>query len=173
MKANKYISKREHKLILLVAFASFIFSIAGSITYNIKADFARLEYYREQEENKAQNKPVFAGPYCFPDQHPEFLFSIILLVGLIFSSLCVTKRYLLSSIFTIASIAMFIFWFIDTRKELVYDELGIVKGVDRIFYKAGDFDLAVFFLVSILLFWQISILLRMLIKVLRKESVLP
>jgi hypothetical protein len=176
MKANNYISKiskREHKLLLVVSFAAFVFSIAGFLTYNIKADLAKSEYFREQEINEAENKPVLAGPYCFPDKHPQFLFSIILLAGSTFISLYFTQRYLLPFLFTIASLTMFGYWFFDTREALFYAESDFIKGVDRFFYNAGDFDLAVFFLSSILLFWQISILLRMLIKTTQKENGLP
>ena len=170
MKANKYISKKEHKLLLAIAFAAFIFSIAGSIAYSIKADIKRAQYYKEQEENKAQNKPVFSGPYCFPDKHPQFLFSIILLLGLTFSSLFISKRYLLSSLITIVTFSMFVDWFIDTKKLVSDNESPIVKGLERIFYNAGNIDLIVFLLVSILLFWQFSILLRMLIKTLQRKT---
>jgi len=173
MKSIRYASNKEHKLLLAVALAAFIFSIAGFLSYTIKADNERSEYYRIQEENKANNKISFSGPYCYPDKHPQLLFSIILLVGSTFFSLYFTKRYLLSSLFTAASFTTFIYWFTDTRKALAYAESDLVKGIDRIFYNAGDFDLAVLLLVSILLFWQISILLRMLIKKSQKENVLP
>ncbi len=156
-----------------IAFIAFIFSIAGFIAYNNKDSNEREAYYRIQDEKKAKNEPVFSGPYCFPDRHPQLLRSIVLFVGATFFSLCFAKRYLLSFLFTIASLTSFIYWFVDTRKELVYDELGVIKGVNRIFYKAGDFDLTVFFLVSILFFWQISILLRMLIKTLQRKNELP
>ncbi len=173
MKANRFTSNKEHKLLLAVALAAFIFSIAGFLSYTIKADNERSEYYRIQEENKANNKISFSGPYCYPDKHPQLLFSILLLVGSTFLSLCVTKRYLLSSLFTVSSFTTFVYWFFDTRKKLSYAEADFVKGIDRIFYNAGDFDLTVLLLVSIILFWQISILLRMLIKTSQKENVLP
>jgi hypothetical protein len=173
MNANRLISNKERKLLLIIAFAAFIFSIAGSVIYSVKADIKRSEYYSEQEENKAQNKPIFSGPYCFPDKHPQLLRSIVLLAGVTFFSLCFAKRYLLSSLITTASLSVFVYWFIDTRKLLSDNESPVVKGLDRIFYRAGDIDLIVFLLVSILLFWQISILLRMLIKTLQRKTELP
>jgi len=173
MKANNYISKTEHKLLLIVTLLAFIVSIAGSVAYTIKDENERQAFYREQEENKAQNNIVFAGPYCFPDRHPQVLFSIILLVGATFFSLLFTKRYLLSFLFTIASLTRFFYWFVDTRRQMFDEVSDFVKGADRFFYKAGLFDLAVLFLVSILLFWQISILLRMLMKTLQRKTELP
>ncbi|MDQ3321893.1 MAG: hypothetical protein M3525_05590 [Acidobacteriota bacterium] len=61
----------------------------------------------------------------------------------------------------------------DTKKTLFSLEITNVEGLDGIFYNAGDYDLITLLLVSILLFWQISILLRMLIKTLQKEKALP
>jgi hypothetical protein len=173
MTANNSISTKEHKLLLSITFAAFIFSFAGSISYSIKADLKRSEYFRQQEENRAQNKLSFSGPYCSPDRHPKLLSSIILLVGATFFSLCVTKRYLLSFLFTIASLTRFTYWFVDTKRQFSDDISGFVKGIDRFFYNAGAFDLAVLLLISIIFFWQISILLRMLIKTLQRKPELP
>ena len=173
MNVNRFVSNKEHKLLLAIAFAAFIFSIAGSIAYSIKADIKRAEYYKEQEEDKDQNKIVFSGPYCFPDRHPQLLLTIVLLVGTTFFSLCFAKIYLLSFLLTIASLTKFIYWFIDSRRQLFDDVSEFVKGVDRVFYNAGSFDVIVFILVSILFFWQISILLRMLIKTSLRKTDLP
>jgi Zn-dependent protease with chaperone function len=173
MKANNYISKIEHKLLLIVALAALIFSIAGSAAYAKKDSDERDEYDRIQAENIVNNEPVFSGAYCHPDKHPQFLFSIILLLGLTFCSLCFAKKYLLSSSLTFASVLMFVYWFINTQKLLSDNESPTIKGLDRLFYKAGDFDIVVCSLVSILLFWQISILLRMLVKTLQTKNELP
>ncbi len=56
MKSIRFTSNKEHKLLLAVAMAAFIFSIAGFFSYTIKADIERSEYYRIQEENKANSK---------------------------------------------------------------------------------------------------------------------
>lgn len=173
MKANNYISKTEHKLLLVVAFAALIFSIVGSAAYAKKDFDERQEYYRIQAEKIARNEPTFSGAYCFPDKHPQFLFKIILILGLTFSSLCLVKSYLPSFLLTIVSFSMYVYWFFDTKRLLASNEWTNVQGLERIFYRAGNFDFAVFSLVSILLFWQISILLRMLIKTLQKERALP
>lgn len=172
MKAS-VISNTEHRLLLALAFAALIFSISGYVSYTAKADFERSEYFRIQEEKMARNELVFSGPYCHPDRHPQLLFSIVFLSGATFLSVCFAKWYLFSSLFTVASLSRFGYWFFDTRKQLVYDELGIAKGINRVFYNVGDSDLATFLLFSILLFWQISILLRMLIKTSQRKNVLP
>lgn len=173
MEANQYISKHEHKIILIIAFAAFIFSIAGSISYSIKADNKCDAYFKEQEEDRKQGKPVFSGPYCFPDIHPELLTSIILLVSATFFALCFTKKYFLSFLLTIASLSRFLSWLFRSINQLFDDVSDFVKGVDRYFYNAGIFDLAVLFLLSILFLWQTSILLRMLIKTLQRKTELP
>ena len=171
----KIISKKEHKLLLAIAFAAFAFSIFSFVSYNVEAEIKRSEYFRQQEENRIQNKPVFSGPYCYPDRHPQFLFSIVLLIGVTFLSFCFAKLYLFSFFFTIASISRFIYQFFETGNEFLYDQLGILSGINRIFHYAGEFDpnIAVIFLLLILLFWQISILLRMLIKTSQRKNVLP
>jgi len=173
VRTHSLISNNERRLLLAVAFAAFIFSIAGSIVYSVKADIKRSEYFKEQEENKVQGKPVFSGPYCTPDRHPQLLSSIILLVGATFFSLLFAKRYLLSFLLTIAALTKFVYWFIDTKKQMSDDIADFFKGIDRIFYNAGGFDVAVLVLLSILFFWQISILLRMLIKTLQRKTGLP
>lgn len=173
MKLRRFISRAEHKLLLSIAITSFIFSIAGSVAYSIKDSNERNEYYRKQKENEAQGKPVFAGPYCFPDQHPGLLFSIVLLTGATLFSICFAKKYLFSFLLTAATLSRFVFWFNSTQRELVYDSYDLLKVTDRFLYKAGDFDLAVLFLLSFLFFWQISILFRMLIKSLQRKSTLP
>lgn len=173
MRDTEFISKRERRLILLIAFAAFIFSIVGFISYTVKEDIKRTEYFREQEENRRQNKPSFAGPYCFPDRHPELLASIIWLVGATFFALCVARKYFLPFLLTIASLSRFLSWLVSSRNQLYDDISDFVKGVDRFFYNAGNFDLAVLLFLSILFFWQISILLRILIKNLQRKTALP
>lgn len=173
MKVSEYISKRERKLILIVAFAAFIFSIVGSIVYSVKADIKRTEYFREQEENRKQGKLSFSGPYCTPDRHPQFLSTIILVVGAMFFSICLTKKYILSFLLTITALSRFLSWLIYSRKQLFDDVSDFVHGIDRVFYNAGTFDLTVLLILSILFFWQISILLRMLIKTLQRKTELP
>ena len=144
MKANNYISKIERRLLLAVAFAALIFSVAGSAAYVKKDTDERNEYYRIQAEKIANNEPVFSGAYCFPDKYPQFLFSITLLLSLTFLSLCFARKYLLSSSLTIASLSMFGYWFINTQEILSNNETARVEGLERIFYKVGDNDIAVF-----------------------------
>lgn len=174
---DRFISKAVRFLLLAVALAAFIFSIVSYNVYTIKADNARAEYFRQQEEDKAQGKPVFSGPYCYPDRHPGFLISIVFLVGATFFSLLFAQKcwasFLFTVFFTIVSLSRFIYWYFDTQKAMSYTENFVVEGVNRFFYNAGDFDLAVLLLVTTLFFWQISILLRMLVKSLQRNSELP
>ena len=48
-----------------------------------------------------------------------------------------------------------------------------VDFLDQIYFEANSFDYLAAVLISILLFWQISILLRILIKTLQGKSELP
>jgi len=122
MKADNYISKKERRLLLTVALAALLFSFAGSIAYGIRDYNERKTYYRIQEEKLARNEPTFSGAYCFPDKHPQFLFKIIIILGLTFSSLCLIKSYLPSFLLTVVSFSMYVYWFFDTKRLLASNE---------------------------------------------------
>ncbi len=93
MNVNRFVSNKEHKLLLAIAFAAFIFSIAGSIAYSIKADIKRAEYYKEQEEDKDQNKIVFSGPYFFQTDIRNFSLQLFYLLEQLFFR-CVLPKYI-------------------------------------------------------------------------------
>lgn len=170
---SDFITHKERKALLIVGLATFIFSIAGFVSYNVKEDLKRAEYYRQQDENQAQGKPVFAGPYCFPDKHPHLLLKITGAASLTFLLLIFSKRYFLSTLSTFGLFGLFIAWYLATQNELRYVDWGIFQSIDRFFFKAGDFDLTVFILSIILLFWQFSILLRGLFKNSQIKNSLP
>ena len=163
MKTNKYISKTEHKLLLIVAFIAFIiFSaiFAGQVTEAYDNFFA-----------DRTSKIRFSGS---GNQFQAPLFHLLTLF--IFAAILKTKRFLLSSFLTVFYALVFIYG-LSAR----YDG-GLLGGeefspkvdfLDKVYRAATDFDYLAALFISILLFWQISILLRMLIRTLQKESVLP
>lgn len=173
MQVTDYISSNERKALLVVGFAMFIFATVGFIIYNITEHLERVEFYRQQDENRAQGKPSFSGPYCFPNKHPQKLLKIAAATGLTFFLLIFSKRFILSTVSTFIVLELFIAWYFSTQNEILYDESGNLQGIDRIFLEAGNFDLLVFSLSIILLFWQFSILLRVLIKSAQRKNVLP
>ena len=163
-------SKLKFSLIFFFGFVIFALSIGGYLAYLIKDQQERDAYYQQQTENEAQGKVTFAGPYCFPDKHPTFLLINILLIGMLGVSLLFPKLIWLSILLNGFSISRFVYWYFDTQRLLSTNETHNVKDLDSIIYKANEFDVLVLFLLSILLFWQISILLRMLIKTVQRKN---
>lgn len=173
MKSITYVSQKERRLILMISSLVLFLSIASFLCYNVKAEYERSEYYRLQELDRAQGKPTFAGAYCFPDRHPQFLLQIVFVSGITVFLVCISIRYLLSFLSTSILFALFINWFTKTPKEISYDYVENFRGLNKVFYNANIFDIAVFFLVLILLFWQFSVLLRILIKTPQRNLNLP
>ena len=161
MQANKYISKREHKLLLLVTFLSFsfVFTVFACQVFQTYYDFI------------VNISPQFsggAGAFRVPGLHLLTLF--------IFIALLKTKRFLLPSFLTVLYTFVFIYGLSVRYKagQLGGEEFSPkVAFLDQVFRAANSFDYLAAFFISILLFWQISILLRMLIKTLQKETALP
>jgi len=175
MKANKFISKKEYKLLLIVAFIAFIFAFT-----NCASD--TLEKYNQQiQEEQIELKDKANGNYAaFSvydngwDGHPLIRFALVFLTVLIFLALRKTRKFIFSMYFTIVPFLIFIRWFIKINYAISTNETAHEYSVlDRIFTVATTFDYIVFLFVSILLFWQISILLRMLIKTLQRKTELP
>ena len=156
MKANDYISKRERKLLLIFAFATFVFVLSVFIYDAIRID-------------NLSNSP-FSGSVVrtLPGLHFLTLF--------IFIALLKTKRFILSSFLTSFYAVVFIYGLSISYygRLLGGEEFSPKVGFyQRLYRQANSFDYLAAFFISILLFWQISILLRMLIKTLQKEQTLP
>lgn len=173
MFVNSHISKTGRKLLLLLSFAAIIFSIISYDAYLIQDQKERDDYYQKQSENEAKGLGTFAGPYCFPDKHPQFLSLNILLAGLIFATLIFSRTFLFSYFFSGVLVSRFVYWFYDTQRAVSSNELFEPQGLNYFFINATIFDILTLSILSVLFFWQISILLRMLIKTSQKENILP
>lgn len=156
MKSSSYISQNERKLLLIVSFASIIF-VLSAITY----DFVKVfTVYKSQ----------FSGqtPNTFPLFH---LFTV-----LIFASLIKTKRFLLPLLLTSIYAAMIpygLFLRYNGRRLGGEEFSPQVDFHDKVLSAANELDYIAAAFISILLFWQISILFRMLIKKLNGKKILP
>jgi hypothetical protein len=85
---------------------------------------------------------------------------------------------LIFSAFVIFLLTIFFdWWFFDTQQIISYAAQNHpnyeFKTFDFILISASIYEVVTLALTNILLFWQISILLRMLIKTSQKENVLP
>lgn len=156
MKTNNYISEREYKLLLITSFASFLFVASIFVLHAV--------------QNINCTNSGFSGCHrkiVMPGLHIFTLF--------IFFALLKTKRFLLSSSLNLLYAVFFIFG-LYTRFGLPLLEEDFVPEVSffaRIYRAAEYFDYLSGLFISILLFWQISILLRMLFKNTRKINLLP
>ncbi len=162
MKANNYISKREHNLLTTFAFTVFVCLIL----------FISLSLIEEViSQPNAMPKVKLSGDnglMIFPPFH--------LITFFIFLAILKTKRFLLSFLLTIFYAFIFIYGLSARFKggQLGGEEFSPKVDLHlEIYYAANGYDYFAAFFISILLFWQISILLRMLIKTSQKESVLP
>ncbi len=94
----------------------------------------------------------------------------------IFVALLKTKRFILPSFLTIFYAVVFIYG-LSARYDgsrLGGEEFSPkVDFLDKVYRAATDFDYLAALFISILLFWQISILLRMLIKTSQRKTELP
>jgi hypothetical protein len=155
MKANNYISKNEYRLLLIIVFVSFILSLSN------------LAYQIVEINNKSNPYGLSEAP-----ARPLLLFNFLTLF--IFIVLFFSKRFLISSILTLCSFIIFAYEFYSAVKIiLLYKPFPELSLIEQFLIIGNYFDYIVFFLVSILLFWQISILLRMLVKTLQKDEALP
>ncbi len=156
MKANSYISAKEHKLLLVLAFISAILAFLA-LVHQI------IENY---------NKPASIGIYDMSRASliPWFNFFTLF----IFIALFKSKRFIISSLLTLFSFVIFAYEFYSVvRIIILFNPIAELTFVEKLLLIANYFEYINFFLVLILLFWQISILLRMLIKTLQRKTELP
>jgi hypothetical protein len=173
MKANNYISKREHKLLLIFAFAAVIY-VLSTFSWEVAKTYNH-SVVEEQQEIRSRADGKFGlrfsggiGANTMPGLHFLTLF--------IFIALLKTKRFLLSSFLTIFYAVVFIYGLsVRYYGSLLGGEEFSPKGsfFERLYREANSFDYLAALFISILLFWQISILLRMLVKTLQKDEALP
>lgn len=174
MKNCDAVSKREYYCLLITAFATFLFAFSV-ISYQIVGEFNFYAAQKQQElKNFANNEQLIRMLGLQYDI--TYLPGFHLLNLFIFLALLKTKRFLLPFILTVIYAAMFLY-------ELPLRYYGSLLGGEEfspkidfltlIYREANLFDYIAAIFISILLFWQISILFRMLLRRLKKESVMP
>lgn len=172
MKVNNYVSKKEHRLLLIVAFTAFVYVVSA---FTFEAVNGYNQYISEQQnvlKNQADGKPNLRfsgtdGINQIPGLHILTLF--------IFAALLKTKRFLLPVILTVFYATGFIYSLFVRANYSGFDSPNFLQSsfFEQIYLVSNLFDFLAFFFILILLFWQISILLRMLIKTLQRKRVLP
>ena len=175
MKANNYISNKEHKLLLIVAFIALILALSSFVSFSIETYNKQVQAEQIELKEKANGEYISFGIYGdWGDSRPLYRFSFIFPTLFTFLILRKTRLIIFSLFFTSIPFFIFIYWFFKINHAISTNEtLSKLTVLDRIFTIATTFDYVVFLFISILLFWQISILLRMLIKTLQRKTQLP
>jgi hypothetical protein len=160
MQANKYISKQEYKFLLIFAFTIFGFAFSISLA-------ELIENYRQASYQTQFEFSNCAIQFSFP---LAYLSSIFIITALFF-----TRKFLLSSFLTVSYILLIvyaIYFRFETFADSMFGELdfGFLEQMNQVVYY---YDFIIFTFTFILLFWQISILLRILIKTLQRKNDLP
>lgn len=169
MKAHGYVSKKEHKLLLVLCFIYLIF-VSSIVSFQIVEDYNYAVSERQMDlKNQAigEQTPQFSNDSIdqrFPGLHLLTLF--------IFLALFKTRKFIISSFLTTFYGVVFVCGLYGKYK------FGFLGGedfapkfdtFDRIYRMANGFEYLAAFFISILFFWQISILLRILIKTLQRK----
>ncbi len=174
MKANQFISKTERKLLLIFAFLFFSFILITFVTNSINSyNYSIIEQQNDLESFPSnQSKLRFSSFQTGTHQIPGLHFLTIL----IFVALYKSKKFLISSLLTIFYVIVSIYGLalrFDGGRLGGEEFSSKVDFLNKLYYEANSFDYFAALFISILLFWQISILLRILVKTLQRKSELP
>ncbi len=165
MKEDRLISNKEQFMLfaaVLIGLIVRMIELASSLFFsqhNPKTEFGLYDIFDMAE--------MMSPLYSFL----AFFVCALLIWKINFTTLiCSSVLILLLTIF-------FDWWFIDTRQIIAYaakvNPEYHFKTFDFILVSGSIYDVITLFLTNFILFWQISILLRMLIKTSQKQNVLP
>lgn len=159
MKSNSYISIKESPFLLITASLVFFLTVInlGSIIYT---EFLSSLRSSGIDFSNCGVRRINLIPY--------FRFFALL----IFPLLIWKKKAVFSILFTFLSFSGFTSEIYRTFGYISLNEVKI-SFFELISYNITQIDFIVFSIISLLLFWQISILLRMLIKSLQRKPELP
>lgn len=138
---------------------AFVFSIGGILLDTAHETAKRDAYFQEQETALAEGRPVFAGPYCFPDPHPKTLYWISFLTGLSLLVSCHRRFWMFATLPVLGTISVFLYWYFDTQQLLISNEFFRPILIDRFLYRANFLDLGVLTLISSVLMLQLSFII--------------
>lgn len=153
MNINSYISIKEQRLLIIFAIIIFSLTIINLGLIGI--------------DNLKQTGIDFCA-YCPKSYIPIFRFFVLFFFPFVLWS----RKFYLSIIFTSLSFLTFSYEvFLNFRANI---ENNFLFSMSELFTEiARPLDYLVFLLISVLLFWQISILLRILIQTTQRKPELP
>jgi len=171
MKANNYISNKERRLIQIAAFILVIFVVLNFCFETINTyNYSVSERQKELAAQAGAKVIKISGSY--PPPMPAFHFASIF----IFIALLRAKRFIASLLLTIFYLSIFVYGLVARFNggRLGGEEFSPeFNFFHKIYYGARDFDILASVFILILVFWQIRILLRILIKSLQRKDALP
>ncbi len=148
----------RHKFLIILTSLAFLFSIGSFTIDNYREKTKQDAYYHEQELSRENGGFIIYGPYCFPDYHPLLLLFITVSLGLGLASLFIFRRPRLSYLLSVATLSGFIYWFVSTQHAISVNETIPSEFLNRIMYRANDFDVLVFGFVLLISIRQLPIL---------------
>lgn len=171
MKAINYISRKEYNLLLIVTFTAFL--IVGTIfawqavkDYNYSIYHEQISLLHQANYGRPGGFPYGQDLYVLPGLHFLTLF--------IFIALLKTKKFLIPLLLTVFYLFTILYGLSARYESNILASPSIHLNLYKeIYLIANIYDFTAFFFAVILLFWQISILLRMLIKTIQRKRVLP
>ena len=170
MKINNYISTKEYKLLLSVAFIVFLFFSICFITQEIKTYNVAVAENQERLEREA------GGSSSSLQNNDNPVAGLHFLTFIIFLSLLKTKRFVIPFSLTIFYAISLIYSLPANfdAKWLGGEEFPSNASFFRKMYiEANQFDYLAALFILILFSWQISILFRIFNKYLQCKSILP
>lgn len=162
------------KFLSVISFSAFSFSILSFFAYLIITYNNQVSYNQSQISADFNSGLKIFCSHCRPEYSPLFPLLLILLSGLVFLSLVRIRKLYLAFFFIDFTFFSFAYWFFNLVKGMIENDGAAGLTRYELFFKfANGFDLIAFICISILFFWQISYLLRMLIKTLQRKNKLP
>lgn len=145
----------SHKILIVLLSLILVSSVASIYLDSSREAEKKTAFFQEQEAAQARGELTFAGPYCFPDRHPEKMILIPLLSFFALVGALVTSNRFILSLLSFSPIVVFIYWYYDTQRLLQGIESTVeLEGFQDLIYRANGFDIAVLFLIIAVVVWQ-------------------
>lgn len=133
--------EKVRRILITISLFAFFSSLGGCLTYNVREEIKRAEYFRQQAENRAKGGIYFSGPYCYPDRHPPVLTKIVLASALVVLLIVAFRNPLWATPAAILSFANYPLWYLRTQRDLELAESFQAVGLDLYFLNASVLDL--------------------------------
>lgn len=176
MKAPEVISQKEHKFLLGFVFIWVVF-ILSVFCWEAVTDYNDAVF--SQQVELAELKGIITKNSFAVDAVPKTFLSIHFISVFILILTAVSKRIFFSTIITIFYFCALIYAVVSRHDKFFNSFFGDedysanVSLFRKFDVAANDVDVLAVLFISILLFWQISILLRMLINKSQRKNELP